>query len=70
MIILPNKSHGEIIRVFIGIFSTALRNNISRFSKYMRVFLIYIENLEKNDSPKWVSFNLECGQITSNALWK
>ena len=39
MIILRNKSHGEILKVWMGIFSTALRNK-----KYGQI-------LDKNTSP-------------------
>ena len=31
---------------------------------------LYIENLEIDNSLKWVPFNVIGGQITSNALWK
>ena len=58
MIILRNKSHSEIIRVCMGIFTTALRNKK------------YVVNLEIDNSLKWVHFNLVSGQIASDALWK
>ena len=106
-IILRNNGHGGIIRVCIGIFTSALRNKkirqilkkntsprfhsvllviwpltlmkrahlselfISRFSTYIRkAFLMYVENLEMNNSLKWALFIKVSGQITSNTLWK
>ena len=33
-------------------------------------FLMYAVNLEMNNPPKWVLFNIVSGQITSSALWK
>ena len=32
--------------------------------------LLYVVNLEMNNSLKWVLFNVVSGQITSDALWK
>ena len=32
--------------------------------------LMYVVNLEMDNSPKWVLFVIVSGQITSNALWK
>ena len=101
MIILRNNSHGGIIRVCMGIFTTALRNKkirqilkkntspyfhsvsfvirpltsmkrahfselfISRFSTYIRNA---VENLEMNNSLKFVLFIKVSGQITSDTL--
>ena len=33
-------------------------------------FLMYVENLEMNDSPKWLLFIKVNGQVTSDTLWK
>ena len=33
-------------------------------------FLMYVENLEMNNSLKWALFIKVSGQITSNTLWK
>ena len=35
-----------------------------------QAFLMYVENLEVDNSLKWVTFNVVSGQITSNAPWK
>ena len=35
-----------------------------------QAFLVYIENLEIDNSLKWITFNIVSGQITRNALWK
>ena len=35
-----------------------------------QAFLMYLENLEVDNSLKWVTFNVVSGQITSNAPWK
>ena len=35
-----------------------------------QAFLMYVENLEIDNSLKWVTFNVVSGQITSNAPWK
>ena len=32
--------------------------------------LMYVVNLEMDNSLKWVLFNIVSGQITSDALWK
>ena len=52
-----------------------LRENFSRDrgieETYWRPsFLVYVENLEIDNSLKWVLFNVVSGQITGNALWK
>ena len=44
--------------------------SISRFSTYIGLFLMYVENLEVDNSLKWVLFIKESEQITSDALWK
>ena len=31
---------------------------------------MYEVNVEVNNSPKWVLFNIVSGQIASDALWK
>ena len=31
---------------------------------------MYVENLDMDNSVKWVPLNIVSGQITSNALWK
>ena len=31
---------------------------------------MYVVNLEMDNSPKWVLFNIVNGQMTSDALWK
>ena len=33
-----------------------------------KAFLMYAINLEMDNSPKWVLFNIESGQIASDAL--
>ena len=35
-----------------------------------QALIMYVVNLEINNSPKWVLFNIVIGQITSDALWK
>ena len=35
-----------------------------------RAFLMYVENLEINNSLKWALFIKVSGQITSDTLWK
>ena len=35
-----------------------------------QALIMYVVNLEINNSPKWVLFNIVSGQITSDALWK
>ena len=35
-----------------------------------RAFLMYVENLEMNNSLKWALFIKLSGQITSDTLWK
>ena len=57
----------------IGI--TGLRENFSRDrgieETYWRpYFLMYVENLQIDNSLKWVLFNVVSGQITGNALSK
>ena len=43
----------------------------TRFSTHIRkTFLMYVENLEMNNSLKWALFIKVSGQITSNTLWK
>ena len=37
---------------------------------YVRAFLMYVENPEMDNSPKWVFFIKVSGQITSDTLWK
>ena len=67
MFILQNNSNGGIIRVCRGIFKTALRNkNIYIY----KAFLMYVENLEMDNSLKWVLFIKVNGQITSDTLSK
>ena len=61
MIILRNNSHGGIIRVCMRIFTTAL---------WKSPFLMYMENLEMDNSLKWVLFIEVSGQITSDTLRK
>ena len=33
-------------------------------------FLMYVENLEMDNSLKWVPFNVVSSQVTSDTLWK
>ena len=40
------------------------------FNAQKRAFLMYVENLEMNNSLKWALFIKVSGQITSNTLWK
>ena len=54
----------KIIRVCIGIFTTAFRNK-----KIQKPFS-YVLNIDTDNSQKWVLFNIVSGQITSDALWK
>ena len=61
MIILRNKSDGEIIRVCVGIFTTALMN------KKEKLLLCKFRN---SNSLKWALFNIVSGQIASDKLWK
>ena len=35
-----------------------------------QAFLMYVENLDMDNSVKWVPLNIVSGQITSDALWK
>ena len=52
MIIIRNNSHGEIIRVFMGILTTALRNK-----KYSQIF-------NENTSPYFYSVSLAIWPLT------
>ena len=61
MIILRNKSDGEIIRVCVGIFTTALMN------KKEKLLLCKFRN---SNSLKWALFNIVSGQVASDKLWK
>ena len=85
MIILRNNSHGGIIRVCMGIFTTALRNKKIRqilnknTSPYFHSVSLVIWSLnlmnrahlsELNNSLKWALFIKVSDQITSNTLWK
>lgn len=61
MIILRNESHGEIITVSMGIFTTALMN------KKEKLLLCKFRN---SNSLKWALFNIVSGQVASDKLWK
>ena len=40
------------------------------YKQYKQAFLMYVENLEKDNSLKWVLFHVVSGQITSYVLWE
>ena len=61
MIISRNNSHGGIIRVCTGIFTTAV---------HKKSFFMHVGNLEMVNSLKWVLFIKVSGQIIGNTLWK
>ena len=73
MIVLRNNSHGGIIGVCMGIFTTALINKkiLQILNKNTSHYIpMYVENLEMDSSLKCVLFIKVSGQITSNTLRK
>ena len=86
MIFLRKKSHGEIIRVCMRIFTIALiplrnKKKIQSNSQYKYLTLLpqciacyltvyYVNNPEMDNSLNWVLFNVVSGQITRDACWK
>ena len=53
----------------VGIFSL-LGSGVRKWSVQPLAFLMYVENLEMDNSLKWILFIKESGQITSDTLWK
>ena len=47
-----------------------IRDKYVRKVHKKRAFLMYVENLEMDNSLKYVLFSKVSGQITSNTLWK
>ena len=47
-----------------------LGSGVRKWSVQPWAFLTYVENLEMDNSLKWVLFIKESGQITSDTLWK
>ena len=47
-----------------------LRSGVRKWSVQPWAFLMYVENLEMDNSLKWVLFMKVSSQITSDTLWK
>ena len=47
-----------------------LRSGVRKWSVQPWAFLMYVENLEMNNSLKWALFIKVSGQITNDTLWK
>ena len=45
-------------------------SGVRKLSVQPWAFLMYIGNLEMDNSLKWVLFNIVSGQTTNHALWK
>lgn len=52
----------------LGIFTTALRNKKNPITFIREASLMYVINLEMDNSLTWVLFIMVSGQITSDAL--
>ena len=65
------KKEAELLSktIFRWYFSL-LGSGVRKWSVQPWAFLMYVENLEMNNSLKWALFIKVSGQITSNTLWK
>ena len=56
--------------VILSLDFSLLGSGVRKWSVQPWAFLMYVENLEMNNSLKWALFIKVSGQITSNTLWK
>ena len=56
--------------VILSLDFSLLGSGVRKWSVQPWAFLMYVENLEMDNSLKWALFIKVSGQITSNTLWK
>ena len=56
--------------VILSLDFSLLGSGVRKWSVQPWAFLMYVENLEMNNSLKWALFIKVSGQITNDTLWK